>query len=93
MTDETWWRGHGEQSGAGRGELRHAFRARRPEPVFHGCECPPGEFVVIMPAETDGAMHEFAGAGPTEADAEADAERHAIEALGADCARYPARPA
>jgi hypothetical protein len=46
-----------------------------------------------MPAELGGVMHEFAGAGPTEADADCDAERHAIEALGEDCARYPARPA
>ena len=65
----------------------------RPEPVFHGCDCPPGEFVVIMPAELDGVMHEFLGAGPTEADADFDAERHATDCLGWDCARYPSRPA
>lgn len=63
------------------------------KPITHGCECPPGEFVVVMPAELDGAMHEFLGAGSTEAEAEDDAERHAVERLGEDCARYPARPA
>lgn len=63
------------------------------EPIFHGCDCPPGEFVVIMPVELDGVMHEFAGAGPDEGDADFDAERHAIEALGEDCHRYPSKPA
>lgn len=66
---------------------------RRSEPVFHGCKCPPGEFVVTMLVELDGVMHEFAGAGPSEAAADSDAERHAIETLGEDCIRYPSNPA
>lgn len=65
----------------------------RPDPISHGCKCPPGEFVVVMPAEMDGVMHEFAGAGPSEAEADSDAERHAIESLGEDCIRYPSKPA
>lgn len=66
---------------------------QRPKPVFHGCDCPPGQFVVLMPVELNGQAHEFAGAGATEDDADCDAERHAIETLGEDCIRYPARPA
>lgn len=66
---------------------------QRRNPIFHGCNCPPGEFVVTMPVELDGVMHEFAGAGSSEDEADSDAERHAIESLGEDCIRYPSKPA
>jgi hypothetical protein len=65
----------------------------RPKPVIHGCDCPPGEFVVIMPVEAGGVMHEFIGAGAAEDEADSDAERHAVSLLGEDCIRYPSRPA
>ena len=70
----------------------------------HGCTCPevgPDGFVVIVPAarpEYPGAdysgdeWHDFLGAGPTEADAEADAERHARAFLGDDTHLWPSRP-
>jgi len=49
--------------------------------------------VVVVPVEAGGVMHEFIGAGPTEAEADDDAERHAVSLLGGDCIRYPSRPA
>lgn len=71
----------------------------------HGCTCPdagPGGFVVIVSAarpaysgadHSDGQWHDFLGAGPTEAHAVDDAERHAIGFLGDDAHLWPPRPA
>jgi hypothetical protein len=58
--------------------------------------------VVIVPAArpahpgadySDGEWHDFLGAGPTEAHAVDDAERHALEFLGDDAHLQPSRPA
>lgn len=71
----------------------------------HGCTCPdagPGGFVVVVSAArpafpgadySDGEWHDFLGAGPTEAHAVDDAERHALEFLGDDALLWPSRPA
>lgn len=70
-----------------------------------GCACPEAGqagFAVIVPAarpaypgadHSDGEWHDFLGAGPTEADAEADAGRHARAFLGDDAHLWPSRPA
>ncbi|HWG00826.1 MAG TPA: hypothetical protein VG164_03115 [Trebonia sp.] len=71
----------------------------------HGCTCPdagPDGFVVIVPAArpaypgadySDDEWHDFLGAGPAEAEAVSDAERHALEFLGDDAHLRQPRPA
>lgn len=65
----------------------------------HACACPdagPDGFVVTAypgADHSDGEWHDFLGAGPTEAGAADDAERHALEFLGDDAHLRPSRPA
>jgi hypothetical protein len=71
----------------------------------HGCACHdagPDGFVVTVRASrpaypgadhSDGEWHDFTGAGPTEAHAVDDAERHALEFLGDSAHLQPSRPA
>jgi hypothetical protein len=74
---------------------------RNPKAVkTHGCTCPDAGldgFVVIVPAARPAhpgdEWHDFLGAGPAGAEAEADAERHALEFLGDDARLWPSRPA